>query len=545
MTWRRVVPAGAGWALALLAAATILAGQSPAPATGQIAGIIRSAADNAPIGRARVLAAAANAESRVTLTGADGRFVLRDVPAGTYTVTVTRTGYATYTHGEGRRSFAQPVTVASGQSASLDIVLQPGRYLAGRILDEDGTPFAGAIVEALTRRFDGGRDTLVSAASARTDDRGQFRLHGLAPGEYYVSAADPAFGSVATSSGVVRYSPTYHPGVPAASDATPVTVPASGDPAAIEFGLKLLPPARVSGRVMAPDKRQLLSAAIVMTPADEQGAPSAPPSDPSIMPDGRFSFGRVSPGRYHIRARGQTDPAGAAAFAVFAIDVNGRDVEGLELTLRPGAVIEGTVHLDGRRTAAPPIASLRVRAPSIDGNRFGDALTGAVQPNGSFALRGISQGAHQIVVEGLPSPWTLKQVLYRGLDVTDRAIDVDENEKVNGVRVTVTDVASVVEGVVRDRGGRPAPDAAVLVFPRTPLFWMPTNRRMRAAYTDQQGRFTITGLPAGDYVAIASLTLDETDLGRRDRLRGLQALGTALQLDTDAARATLSLSLAR
>ena len=541
------MPAGVGWALpVLLATAVIAADRQAVPATGQIAGVVRSATDAAPIGRARVVAVAAGADPFVTLTGADGKFLLRDLPAASYTITVTRTGYATFTHGQGRRSAALPVVVSAGQPSPLEIVLQPGRSIDGRILDEDGTPFAGAIVEALTPRFDGGRDTLAVVATARTDDRGEFRLHGLAPGEYFIGAADPAFASVTTAGGVARYAPTYYPGVPSPTDAKPVTIAASGETAPIEIRLKLLPPARVSGRLIAPNGRELLSAAIVMAPSDEQGAPSTAPANPMLLPDGRFSFGQVAPGRYQIRARGQTDAHAAAQFALFAIDVQGSDIDGIAMPLRPGAVIEGTIALEPRGGTKPPsLSALRVRAPSIDGSSFGDALTGAVQPNGSFALRGVMQGPHQIVVDGLPPPWTLKEVLYRGADATDRAIDLGENEQVRGVRVTISDVASIVDGVVRDSGHHPVANAGVLVFARTPQFWMPTSRRMRAAYTDRDGRFTITGLPAGEYVAVASLAVDETDLARRDRLRRLQAVGTSLQLDTDAARATMTLTLAR
>jgi len=282
-----------------------------------------------------------------------------------------------------------------------------------------------------------------------------------------------------------------------------------------------------------------------MTPIDGLGAAGESPADPSILPDGRFSFGHVTPGRYQIRARGQTGEDSWPLFALFAIDVDGRDIDGLQMTLRPGAVIEGTLAVDRRGGADPPhLPSLRVRAPSIDGSSFGDALMGTVQPNRSFALRGVIKGAHQIVVDGLPSPWTLKQVLYRGADVTDGVIELDEKEQARGVRVTITDVSTLVAGVVHDARNRPVADAGVLIFARTPSFWMPTNRRMRAAYTDPQGRFAITGLPAGDYVAVASMGVGERDLRRRDRLRSLEPLGTLLQLETDDARASLTLALA-
>jgi hypothetical protein len=548
MTWRRVAPAGAGWALAaLLATVTILANQNAAPAAGQISGTIKSAADDKPIARARIVAQSANAEPYVTLSGADGRYVLSGLPLGSYRITVTRTGYVPRQYGEARNTTPAQVNIApTWKVTDIDVALEPGRHIAGRILDEDGTPFAGAIVEALTLRADKGGDTLVAAASARTDDRGSFRLHGLLPGEYFVSAADPAFGSVTTRGRVVSYSPTYYPGVAAASDAKPVVVPASGDTPPVEFRLKLVPPARVSGRLVSVDGRELVSAAIVMTALDDRGAPAPASGDPSILPDGRFSFEQVPPGRYEIRARGQTRTVDSALFALFSVVVDGSDVNGITMTLHPGAVIEGSVAVEARGDARPAfMTSLRVRAPSIDGSSFGDALTGTVQSNGSFALRGVITGPHQIVVDGLPPPWTLKQVLYRGIDVTDRIIDVAENEQVRGVRVTITDVGSVIDGVVHDAANRPVANAGVLVFARAPLFWMPTNRRMRAAYTDAGGRFSIAGLPAGDYLAVASMAVGERDLARRDRLRSLEPLGTPLHLESDAARAALTLTLAR
>jgi hypothetical protein len=534
MTWRRLARAGAGSAVAaILAGASIGAAQAPTPVTavaGQIAGTVSSAADDRPIGRARVMAVAGDAEPHVTLTGADGKFVLSNLPAGSYTISVTRTGYAPQTYGQGRRP-APPVTLAANQGlTSIDVALQPAGHIAGRILDEDGTPFAGALVDALVARSEGGMGVLVSAASSRTDDRGEFRLHGLAPGQYFVSAADPAFRSVASPAGVLRYSPTYHPGVASADEAKPIVVSASGETAKVEFKLKLVPPARVSGQLVAFNARELLSAAILMSP---------------IFPDGRFSFSHVTPGRYRIRARGQTEATGAALFAAFSIDVRGTDIDGIRMSLRPGAVIDGTLTVEAHKKTKPPrLPTLRVRAPSIDGNSFGESLTGTVKPDGSFALRGVVKGAHQIVVDGLEAPWVLKDVFYRGANITDRVLDLEEHEQVRSVRITISDLCSDVSGVVQNRRKQPVANAAVLVFSRVAFHWMPTNRRMRAAYTDREGRFSIAGLPAGDYLAVASMEIDESDLGRRERLRALESLATPLRLETDDARATLTLQVA-
>ncbi|HVD93792.1 MAG TPA: carboxypeptidase-like regulatory domain-containing protein [Vicinamibacterales bacterium] len=519
-------------------------GQTPVAGAAQISGLVKSAAGDAPIGRARVSAMSdALPEARVTISRADGTYAITDLPAGNYTISVTRTGFAPQAYGQARAQAGTPIAVGAGEHVrGIDVALVPAGSISGRIMDEDGTPFAGAVVEAVITRFESGSDTLFSVASAQTDDRGEFRLFGLAPGPYYVSAGDPAFRSVSTPKGVLHYSPTYYPGVASADQARQITVNAKGESPRAEFRLQLVPPARVTGRLLSFDARQLLNGAIMMNPIEGEGIPIVPAIDPSIQPDGRFSFGQVVPGRYQIRARAQTDKAGAALFAVFTIDVHGTDVGGVNMTLRPGAVVDGKLIVERTRgTPAPALPTIRVRAPFADGNGFGDALTGTVQPSGAFALRGLMKGSHQLVVDGLQPPWVLKSIVHHGSDLTDLPIDVAEKQEFRDVRITITDAGSDVSGVVRDARDLPVAHTAVLVFPRIPLYWIRTNRRMRIVYTDPDGRFNLPGLPAGEYLAVASASVNQTDLGKRDRLKALTDVGVPFRLETDDARATLTL----
>jgi hypothetical protein len=513
--------------------------------TAQIAGIIKNSIDDAPVARARVIATAeVLPEPRVAISGPDGRYVLGELPPGSYTVSVTRTGFAPQTYSTGRAITPSPITVTPGQQAAIDFALVPGGYIAGRIMDEDGTPFAGALVDALVTRSDNGTDTLFSVATSQTDDRGEFRLFGLAPGQYYVSASDPAFRAVSTTKGVLHYSPTYHPGTPYADRARAVVLTGTGEPPRVEFRLSLIPPARVSGRLVTSDGKQLFSAAIIMAPLEGEGVPMVPPEDPLLLPNGLFTFGHVVPGHYQIRVRGQTDTAGVALFAVFSIQILGNDTDGILMTLRPGAILDGRLIVESKRGTKPPsLPSIRVRAPFTDGNSFGDALTGTVQANASFALRGLMKGAHQLVLDGLQPPWVLKSVQFRGTDITDQQIDVASQEQFRDLRVTISDAGSQVTGVVRNARQLPVANTGVILFPRVPLFWMRTSRRMRIAYTDRNGRFAVAGLPAGEYLAVASLAVDESDLGSRDRLTAWQRLATPFALANDEARADVTLPL--
>ena len=515
------------------------------PGTARISGSVKSAADDAPLARARVVAtSAALPQPRVAITGPDGKYAITDLPAGSYTVTATRTGFAAYSYQQGRSMTGAAVTLADGQqAANIDLALVAGGVIAGRILDEDGAPFAGATVEALVRRMQGGGDALFSIATAQTDDRGEFRLFGLPPGSYFVSAADPAFTNVSTPKGVQHYSATYHPGTALADQARPVTVGGAGPAPRVEFRLQLVPPARVAGALTAYDARPLLNGAIIMSPLGGDGVPVVP-DEPKIFPDGRFSFDGVAPGHYQIRARGQTDPAAPALFAVYSIEVFGGDVEGIRMTLRPGAMLDGTLTFDSARGTRPPdLSTLRVRAPFIDGNAFGDSLTGTVQPGGAYAIRGIMKGSHQLVVDGLQAPWVVKSVHYRGKDITDLQLPVEEHEQFRDVRIVVTDSAGEVSGVVRNPRDLPAANTGVIVCARAQVFWMRTNRRLRVTFTDQNGRWSVAGLPPGEYFAVASPLIDEGDLGRRERLEALASVGTPFTLESAAAHPTLTLQV--
>jgi protocatechuate 3,4-dioxygenase beta subunit len=536
-------------ACGLLAQSGSAAPQLPASAIGtaQISGIVRSADDDKPLARARVVANAdVLHEPRATITNSDGTYSLSELPAGAYTVSATRTGYAAQVYGQGRTNSGAPVTLGAGQKAgNIDMRLAPGGVIAGRILDEDGSPFAGAVVEALVTRMAAGASALYSIASSQTDDRGEFRLFGLAPGDYYVSAQDPTFRSVSSPRGVLHYSPTYYPGTPFADQAKTIPMAGTAETPRIEFRIRLVPPVRVSGRMTANTGKPLLSGAVIMSPLGEHGVPMAPPEDISIQADGRFAFNDVVPGRYQIRARGQSDSAGAALFAVFPVDVMGTDVEGISMTLGPGALVGGHVIVDAKHGTRRPVwSTLRVRAPFTDGNTFGDALTGTVQPDGTFAIRGVMAGAHQFVLEGLRPPWVVKSVSLRGADITDVDVSIAEREPIHDLRITITDVATEVSGVVQNAHNLPAANVGVLVYAKAPIFWLRASRRMRVTYTDRDGTFHVPGLPAGEYLAVAASTIDETDLGHRERLDALQAYAVPFRLATDDGRATVMLHVA-
>jgi hypothetical protein len=330
-----------------------------------------------------------------------------------------------------------------------------------------------------------------------------------------------ACGVMSACGGTVP-APVVPPGRTAGATATSTS--SATDPALESAGT-------IVGRVITDDQRKLVSGAVIMTPLPGNGLIVIPTEDVTIRPDGSFSFRNVPPGTYQIRAHGTTEPGGASLFATVNVAVKGRDISHVDLVLVPGASVTGKISVEPVSVLKPPLfRAVRVRATFLERSSIGDVVTSDVQPDGSFTLRGIMAGTHMITVEGLPYPWVLKNVWYRGQDITDAGLEAESGRQLEDVRVTVTDAASEVSGTVRDPHGAAVAGAVVLIIPLAEQFWTPTSRRFRLVRTDAGGHYRIRGLPAGEYRAAASLELDERDAYRPALLRGFREAGVPLTL---------------
>lgn len=252
-------------------------------------------------------------------------------------------------------------------------------------------------------------------------------------------------------------------------------------------------------------------------------------SDVVLLPDGAFTFSGVPPGRYEIRARAQLDPGGVTHVATFYLRIDRLDVDNVVMPLRPAGIISGTVQ--PAPAARRRSGGLRVRAALLaNDTSSADVTTTDVQPNGAFVLDGLMAGTHLLQVDGLPQGWLLKSVVFRGEDVTDAGLEASPGQRLANVTLTVTDAALDVSGRVSDADGRPAAGAVVLIIPLSEQFWHRTSRRLAVLTTDAAGRFTVRGLPDGEYRAAACLAADGADPYRPDVLRRFSASGVPLTL---------------
>jgi hypothetical protein len=279
----------------------------PATGTAIIRGTVLAADTGAPVRRAQVRATANDGrDNRVVLTDDQGRFELKDLLGGRYSLTANRTGFVSLTYGQRRpNERGTPVEVAPGGVVDkIAFGLPRGGVITGRLTDEAGDPLADAQVQVMRSSFTpNGRRLLPAGRMDTTDDQGSFRVHGLAPGDYVVSATmrNQMMGG---PPGLVPsvdqgYAPTYYPGTPAMSDAQRVTVAVGQEVSGISFAMTPTRVARISGRVTGGK------------PGDYDGFVSLSPEDASggmnfsggagLQSDGTFEVTGVAPGRYNLR----------------------------------------------------------------------------------------------------------------------------------------------------------------------------------------------------------------------------------------------------
>jgi protocatechuate 3,4-dioxygenase beta subunit len=518
------------------------------PGTSSMTGRITGLATGGPVFRARVRVSTPDDSlpaPRVTVTDADGRYRFDGLPAGsTYVVTAGKSGFAARGYGEGPPA-KPPTPIALADNVlmeGVDIQLVEHVLITGRVLDEDETPFAGALVEAMRPVFTGGQRTLVTVAEALTDEHGSFRLTGLSPGQYYLSAFDPAYASVGDVDGQLFYSPTFYPGGVFPDEAVRITLDPRAQSDDLSFRLYLIKPTRVTGVLTTrPDAsgapRQLMAAAVTMSPRRNDQFSLFTLTKPSMQPNGGFTFANVPPGRYRIQASGETEPDGIALFQTYSLEVRGVMQTTERLLLQRGADVSGRIEWETSTGRVPQAREgLAVRAPMVDGNPFGDSLSGAVRADDTWRIRGLMNGDHLFRVEGLPDGWQLKRVDYNGRDITDVPLTFEYEEVKAGFRLVITDRVSRVFGWVSPRGRDDLQSYAVVVFPPNASYWRPSSRYTRIAYPDATGRYEISGLPPGQYLIAATRDLDQSDLGDPTVFDALRSLPNVMQFRLDEGR---------
>lgn len=367
-----------------------------------------------------------------TQTDADGVYRLEGVPEGQLSIAAQ--------HRDHLRA-VRDLDVEAGENR-LDLRLERGLEVEGRVLDAVGGPVAGA------QLYLGGQQQMSLVRPVSSAEDGSFRFTGVAPGTYDLWARKEGQGGAEARLEGVRV---------AAANVTGLELRLEGGGA-------------IRGRILGVEPAELAAVRIV-----------------AQRDDGQTATGRADhTGGYRV------EPVGAGEWTVVAGIGLGRLVQG-RVTLAPGQAeaeldleLEpaGGLTLSGRVLAGgEPATGVEVIATSMERAAGGTGTTG---PDGSFRITGLAAGRYELMLLRF-----------------EPSLQHRETVELEGDRDVVIDLpAGRVSGQVVDAAdGSPVAGAVVALEPATgPGSELPFAP---GATSDAAGGFTLTGVGAGAFRLVA------------------------------------------
>jgi hypothetical protein len=352
------------------------------------------------------------------------------------------------------------------------------------------------------------------------------------------------------------YATVYYPGASPASTASTVAVGVGEEQTGIDVQLRRVPVARLTGQVILPEGARLSSDVMIVDVDNRRSLHGVRSTAPDA--EGRFTVTAVTPGPHRLAvfaSRPQEAPADAQAnvrptrpgeartrfpsappsdilWAMTEVSANGQPIDGVTLALQPGFTITGTLMFDG---APPPdVSALQVDARPATSDVFWDQpapLPSRLDASGRFTVRGIVPGEFRISVRSLPPGWAIKSAMVGGVDVQDLPLSfAPGDQSAPEAVITLTRAMATVTGQLVDDQSAPAPDYTVVLFSADARFWLPQARRVQAARPGTDGRFTIGGLPAGEYRLAAVTDVEQDQWYAPEFLRALVPASIEIRL---------------
>lgn len=308
------------------------------------------------------------------ITGSDGKFVFRDLPKGAVGVQASLTAYVPGSAGQSRPNGPSRAIELDDAERLTDVTIRLWKYgvITGTLLDDSGEPAVGVMVTASRRSWAAGRSQFSGATFAKTDDRGQYRVSGLVPGDYSVSIPQmvmtmpvafantmmdtlssmmPGFAQLAemagpqasmsaqggmrvgdfvvtSSTGVAPpppvygrmfgYQPLFYPSATTAASATVISVGSGEERTGVNLQLKLVETARVSGIVSTATGPVGANVQVRLVPVGEQVSSmfGSDAANTMTLKDGSFTMLGVPPGQYTLEVVREPRPEMPAGMPV-------------------------------------------------------------------------------------------------------------------------------------------------------------------------------------------------------------------------------------
>ena len=459
---------------------------------------------------------------RTAVTDTAGQYEFSGLRAGRYSISASKVGFLTWSYGQTSPvGSGRPLVLKSNQAlGDVDIRLPRGGVIRGRVVNESGEAVVNATVTPVRVQFSQGQQRLTALGvrgsspageMAATNDRGEFRIFGVAPGEYYVSASaappDSAGSGTAARNG---YAPAFSPGTADVSSARRISLNLEDVIEDVDIVVVAAQFAAISGYVVDARGSRVTRGGVTVSLS---GGPAGIRTGP-ILQDGTFAFQKLAPGEYVLRSSPVRAPSAlgqpiAQEVPIAIVTVNGVDLAGVRLAPAPPVAVRGRISFDDPRAASSlGAAAIRLKTLPLDGvaGALRQSSPLLVKSDFSFELK-TPPGLIAVRVDATSTPstageWRLKAIRVDGADVTDRGIDTRRD--LDGVEIVLTNRLAQISVTVRDITGALVKDYVVVVFSQDRTRWSDAiNRYVAIARPNREGVFQVATLPPGQYYAIA------------------------------------------
>lgn len=476
-----------------------------------LGGIVVNSATREPVRRALVYArrigptGPQRALGASAATDAAGRFAFAGLEPGRYSISAERSGFVTSNYGA-RRPGRPPVPLELEPGHDIhDLILPiaPHAVIAGRVVDEEGEPVAGLQVQISTSSYQNGRKQLTRTTSATTNDLGEYRAYGLAPGKYYASVAGGS-NLFASMTGQQQpdedYVPVYYPRTTDPSAALPIVVTPGMVANGIDLRLVKARMVSVRGRLTGSGLAPGTPLSVILMSRGVGGTRVG-----AVATDGTFHVPGVAPGPYFLIASANVKARPVTTRV--PLSVGSSSIEGVQAVVRAGTTVEGRVRCEGGDASAAAKAQVGLQPSDAGGVMFG--VLGGVKTGegGTFRLEDIGSELYTVRISGLPEGYYIASIRSGEVDVLTKGLDTSGGS-VAPLDIVVRPNAGQLSGSATDTVSHHAVAGATVVLAPAGEARREQAAFYRSAAADGSGHFSLKNIVPGDYLLFAFEDID-------------------------------------